>query len=249
MGKQPLLVLATDLTLLGAGIEKTILTGAGKGKGKGKRTVLAVGPDATVTLQGLTITGGRGSRKHGGSGGGITNEGDLTLTDCLVTGNRAGFGGGIFNAGPLRLVTSRVEGNRGTEGGGIFNDGPGSFDGEFPEGAGTVTLVDSAVTNNTANTDGGGIKLANGTLLLEGTSSVAGNTAGDDGGGIYILEGQVTLSDASRVSENRAKSGGGISLGYVHMTMKHTSRVDGNEARPLAVGSHSGMDLDAGGRQ
>ena len=103
-----MLLLANDLTLIGAGAGKTILDG----QGIVDRTVIAVGPGATVALEGLSITGAGRARANAGNpsgqGGGITNAGDLTLTDCLITGNRAADGGGIFTTGVLRLVTSRV---------------------------------------------------------------------------------------------------------------------------------------------
>ena len=78
-----MLILSKDLTLIGAGAGKTILDG----QGVVDRTVIEVGPGATVALEGLSITGGHGrARTNGqnlrGQGGGITNEGDLTLTDC-----------------------------------------------------------------------------------------------------------------------------------------------------------------------
>ncbi|MFB6440973.1 hypothetical protein ACFCVY_30045 [Streptomyces sp. NPDC056411] len=63
---------------------------------------------------------------------------------------------------------------------------------------GTVSLVSSAVTGNTA-VAGGGIYTDNGAVSLT-TSSVTGNTAGT-GGGIYVNSGGATLL-ASNVSNN-----------------------------------------------
>ena len=227
-GEPQMLILTKDLTLIGAGAGKTILDG----QGVVDRTVIEVGPGATVALEGLSITGGHGRARANagnpsGQGGGITNAGDLTLTDCLITGNRAADGGGIFTTGVLRLVTSRVQKNRSTEGGGIFT----YRDLNLPEGTGTVTLVDSAVTNNTADTDGGGIRLEGGSLSLEGRSRVAGNRANGTGGGIYTIEGEVTLTDSSAVSKNRADLAGGIFFTNATVTLRHASCVDRNEAR------------------
>ena len=49
--------------------------------------VTGSGTDPTAILDGFTITGGN-------SGGGISNGGTLTLTNCIVNGNNAGPGGG-----------------------------------------------------------------------------------------------------------------------------------------------------------
>src|SRR5438552_13934406 len=60
-------------------------------------------------------------------GGGIRNQGTLTLVNSTVTGNSANSGGGgIFNQGTLTLINSIVAGNStrtGSSGGGIANGG------------------------------------------------------------------------------------------------------------------------------
>ena len=65
--------------------------------------IFNVASTATVFLKSLTITNGIAS---GGTGGGIHNDGNLTLNQCTVSGNSApeGIGGGIFsNDGNLTL--------------------------------------------------------------------------------------------------------------------------------------------------
>ncbi len=70
--------------------------------GGGNSEVFDVASGSTVTISGLTITGGTAVQ-----GGGISNAGSLTLDGDVVTGNRAagpaattvGIGGGIYNAG------------------------------------------------------------------------------------------------------------------------------------------------------
>ena len=66
--------------------QPTTLDGVGAGQ------VLYIGGDATVTLQGLTISGGQGYSVDpfsdcgdGQSGGGIYNDGQLTVIDSLIT--------------------------------------------------------------------------------------------------------------------------------------------------------------------
>ncbi|MBA4066699.1 MAG: hypothetical protein C0501_23935 [Isosphaera sp.] len=54
----------------------------------------------------------------GGLGGGVYNEGDLTVRDAVITGNRAvslpggqGIGGGLYNLGTVDLIDTLILGN------------------------------------------------------------------------------------------------------------------------------------------
>ena len=60
-----------------------------------------------------------------GSGGGIYNDGGLTLINSTISGNVADSGGGVSNAGgTLRLINSTISDNRAQRpGGGILNGG------------------------------------------------------------------------------------------------------------------------------
>jgi hypothetical protein len=100
-------------------------------QGLGDR-VLDVLAGETVTLRGVTITGGA---PPGEDGGGIRNAGALTLVDAAVVANRAAdgaaggppnsghAGGGIWSSGPLSLLRSTVSDNvAGT--GGAATTGP-----------------------------------------------------------------------------------------------------------------------------
>src|SRR5690349_18398775 len=93
-----------DLTLTRGGSAATL-------DGNGTRTVLAIQPGASVTLDRLIITGGGEFT----SGGGIFNSGGtVTLNGGTVTGNFAGStGGGIVNFGGTVIMNggSTVAGN------------------------------------------------------------------------------------------------------------------------------------------
>src|SRR5512138_1537374 len=102
----------------------------------------------TVSITGIKITGGTGKWY----GGGISNSGNLTLTDVVVSGNLCfdpygtlARGGGIYNsAGNLTIVDSQISENTGrTEGGGIFNY------------SGTIVINNSRISGNSALTGGG----------------------------------------------------------------------------------------------
>jgi hypothetical protein len=148
----------------------------------------------------LTITNG-GSTSHGG---GIQNQGTLTITNSIVSSNGAlANGGGIFNQGTLALTNSTVSDNdSGASGGGIYNSTDASM----------LTLTNSIVTDNATGGGGAGGGIANqGTLNLT-NSTIDKNTA-TFGGGIYNttyfnIRGSLTLTN-STVSNNTAINGGG----------------------------------------
>ena len=72
----------------------------------------------TLTLTGCTIKGGGAA-----AGGGISNArtGNLILARCAVINCHGEYGGGINNDGTLSLVNSTLYGNVGVYGGGLYN--------------------------------------------------------------------------------------------------------------------------------
>jgi len=139
----------------------------------------------------------------------------ITITD----GN--GQGAGIFVAGTLALSKSTVTGNNGGPGGGIFVNG-----------IGTLTLLNSTVSNNNAaGSVGGGVANENGTLTIN-NSTISGNTA-SQGGGIYsdhaLSVSNSTVRDNSALDAFSNAFGGGIAnaAGTASVT---NSTVTGNTA-------------------
>jgi adhesin HecA-like repeat protein len=186
-------------------IEKNLtLIGAGDGNGAGNTILQATGsssaitiPDGrTVSVQHLRITGG--TLVNGG--GGITNDGALTLTGCTVSSNSGSAGGGIFSSSALTLNGCVVSGNTGNDGGGVFNQG-------------SLELVNSEISGNTAGGIGGGIANLGGSVKLDSASRVVGNQANandpDIGGGIFTRFSDVVLSSADNVTGNTPDNCGG----------------------------------------
>jgi parallel beta-helix repeat protein len=107
-------------------------------------------------------------------GGAVHNSGILTITDSTLSGNSAGFyGGGIYNFDTMTVTRSTLSGNTATYfGGGIYTTA-----------ASSSTVANSTFSGNTASQMGGGV-YASGTMTIKG-STISGNYAGDDGGGLY----------------------------------------------------------------
>ncbi len=155
----------------------------------------------TVGLSGMTVTGGNAFGGFGG--GGIFNNGTLTVTNSTISGNTGSdIGGGIFNLGALTVTNSTISGNTANDGGGILNGG-------------TLTVTNSTISGNTAALGGGGIFNTGGNTLTVTNSTISGNTAnggGGGGGGIENL-GNLTVTNStvsSNLVPNGNNNGGGI---------------------------------------
>lgn len=176
----------------------------------------------------LLMSGGavRGSRAEnfGTFGGGIHSvDTDVVLTEVVISENTAeSSGGGLyFDGGTLSVQRSLFEKNSATFGGGIAIleiSAPGTAAIENTRvlenlasfGAGlynsaVLTLSDSEVAINQAQSDGGGI-YNEGNLEITGTR-IHANSGFQQGGGVYNLS-QLLLQD-SEVSGNSASTAGG----------------------------------------
>jgi len=218
--------------------------------GNGTHGVFWIADEATVEMRGFGVVNGVGgidnegtltlaasnpgdashefdckvsNNRKDGHGGGIFNNGTLTVLSCTVSGNRGDPGGGIANhwLGTLTLTNSTVWGNSAVRGGGGVlnfgtmevknstvsanqaNYGAGIYNGH------TMTLMNSTVWGNsaTAHDDpddmpdrdsgkGGGIFNGFGPLTLTNTT-VSGNTAVGVGTGIASLGGALTLTNST----------------------------------------------------
>jgi parallel beta-helix repeat protein len=191
--------------------------------------VFLVDTGVSASLTGLTITGGYLSGIT--YGGGIYDEGNLSLTDCTVSGNTAGFaGGGLFIAksGTALLTGSTFSGNTATYSvtgyyGGTYTYGYGG--GILNEG--TATLTSCTITGNTAGSLGGGLENI-GNITLSGTT-VEYNSATRYGGGLVSLHNSATLTDCT-IDDNTAYSAAGMYNGFDGSSTLTGCTISGNTA-------------------
>lgn len=211
-----------DLTINGLGAALLSISGANAS------SVFFIAVDTTVSITGLTVTGGNPGT--GPSGGGIRNQGTLTLANVTVTGNEATGGGGISSDGTLTLTNVTITGNTTqNSGGGVYSSGVTTLTnvtitGNTAEGIGggisafgTVTITDSVISNNTAGTYGGGVMIVSGTFTISG-STISNNSAVNDGGGVFVADGALTISDTSFLSNTAANGAGLSSSGTLDVT-------------------------------
>jgi CSLREA domain-containing protein len=144
-------------------------------------------PDGAMGLQPGTPTGGAGA-----GGGGISNDGTLTLQSAVVTDNETGTGGQGAMGDPVG-IQSGASGGPGGDGGGIASSGP-------------LTIIDSQIARNAAGAGGaGGNPAPPAGMGVPGNGGPGGS--GGAGGGISSSAGAVTIQN-SEVSGNDAGAGG-----------------------------------------
>lgn len=191
----------TQLPAITAGGGALTITGAGVTvSGNGASRVLATGAGSNTTVTGLTIahgnvTGPDGALHSAGGnalGGGIRNEGTLTLTGVTVRDSGAeGGSGGNGDPDPGANYLDRAGGPGGSaSGGGIYSTG-------------TLTIQNSTLRGNAAGGGTGGSAVS--ASGITGPDSGAGGLAR---GGAVFNGGTLTIEN-STLNDNSADGGFG----------------------------------------
>ncbi len=182
---------------------------------------LAVNAGAVAHLDGVSATGNQAAELGGAFG--ARNGAQLDVVGGVLTGNTAPFGGAIgATFATVAVSGSTVSTNAATKsGGGVFTIGPTTVTGSTVHGnsagtgwgggvstilVGPLTLIDSAVADNSAAIAGGTLSFAADTTLLR--TSVTGNSAGL-AGGVGNAHSDVDI-ETSTVSSNTADIGSGV---------------------------------------
>jgi transcriptional regulator with XRE-family HTH domain/energy-coupling factor transporter ATP-binding protein EcfA2 len=181
----------------------------------------------------------------------VSPTGTVTIADLAFKSSY------IYSSGTLTLIHSIVSGDSAYGGGqgsiyidngsrltlinSTVSDNLADTDGGGMSNEGTLTLINSIVSGNRAGGFGGGI-LNGGTLTLI-NSTVSGNRAGGFGGGIYNDNGTLTLTN-STVSGNTAYNGGGIYNYEGRLTLTN-STVSGNTTQRDGFGGGIYNDNDS----
>jgi hypothetical protein len=177
-----------------------------------------------VTISGLTLTNGDPQvDDENGGGGAIFNRENLTLNNCVLSGNFSPNGGSIYNdGGTLAINDCTISANNAlADAAGILIQG------------GSLVINRTTISNNQATNSGGAV-LSRGRPVTITDSTITGNSSDEYGGGIYQYQGLLSVS-GSTISSNAADnnhdgtgSGGGIykqsgSLSVVNSTISGNS--------------------------
>jgi hypothetical protein len=255
-----------DLTITGAGADKTIIDGSGI-----IDRVFDVRPSGvtlTINISRVKITGGNLPNAGPNVGAGIAVRSaftNLTLSEVVIDGNTTGTNGGgiavlrglLSNPIPnLTIDRSTISNNTGLAGGGIICTNC------------AMTITNSAIIGNTststaANGGGGGITVGgtSGGVLTLSHSTVSGNIANSYGGGIWRNGGNThVVVDFSTITNNIADNdtdgvnggdGGGIYNSSTppdgDFTIKNSIVLDNTDRSTLASDDCGGANLISGG--
>jgi uncharacterized repeat protein (TIGR02543 family) len=219
----------------------------------GQSRIFHISKRASVTLTGLTLTGGFADK-----GGGIFNDdGELDLVGMNVTDNTVSmYGGGVYNSsGSITWTGGQLRGNTATNN--AVNDGKG-FGGGLYNDTGSVHMDDVNITFNSAACfgdvrpagRGGGIYNKSGTMNVERVTIAnnytqiadGSNGGGSHGGGIFNENGVLALVNAlvveniARPESGSMQHGGGVFSASGSLTVRNAT---------IARNSNEGVYLDA----
>ena len=165
-----------EVTITGDSAEATVIDGAMR-----PDRIFHVLAGGSLTLADLTISGGwvpgiqpapdnptpSDEQLRSGQGGGILNQGRVSLVSARLVGNTAGGGGGgLYNEnGEVSVVDSVVSGNwTDVDGGALFSSGR------------AVEISNSTFVGNMADSYGGALAATGGSLTVT-SSTITGNFA------------------------------------------------------------------------
>jgi len=210
------LLIDKNLTLAGAGAEETIIQAASS-LDLATHRVIHITEHSIVFISGVTIRYGNEDSTeprmipfhseavgmpHSGIeniraefGGGIYNQGTLTLTDSIITENYAGGGAGLFNGAKLVIENSTIIRNL------TLGFGAGIFNG------GILIMSNTLVEDNTAGSGSGFSNWGEASVVA---TPFRGNHAQISGGGFNNNSIGVMTLDSSTVSYNNAPIAGGF---------------------------------------
>jgi hypothetical protein len=204
--------IAKNLTIQGQSADATIIQAASSAN-TATSGVFVISASYTVTMNDLTVR--YGYKRTGSNGGGINNEGTLTVNRCSISYNHVwhypswgGYGGGIRNIGTLTVNDSNIDNNY-----------------AYSQGGGIVSAYVAAGTNTTYVT--------NTTVAYNSTSATVATVGG---AGIFMRSGTVYVTN-STIAYNDAPSGTGDTTGismvsgttlHIKNSIVAKNEVDGN---------------------
>jgi Ca2+-binding RTX toxin-like protein len=231
-----------DLEILGAGRFETSIDADGIDR------VFHVAAGASLSISGLTITGGdAGAAAYGG---GVLNRGDLTFNDIILTDNSAVRGGGLFNSGDTTITSSWIDSNMALiQGGGVYNFQASRLDGGIDGSVTTLRVLDADAYPQSGSfsirldAEDMNVTSVVGDLFIvtRGTNGTIASSH-SDGASIVLSDGGNLAIDASTIANNIAHAQGGGLYNQDTLTMTRTEVVN-NESESRGGGLYNATIL------
>ncbi|MBP2044964.1 DUF11 domain-containing protein [Methanobacterium aggregans] len=175
-----------NMTITGENQQNTIINGTNTD------TIFYIISGVNVNISNLTLTQGESP-----DGGAIYNEGITTLTNCNFENNSVyGYGGAIENYGALNITKCVFTNNSAMVDGGAISNEKGC----------SVNIKDSTLTGNTAMNNGGAI-YNGGTLTITNTALTNNNASR---GGAIINIGNLNVTNSTLANNNATNYGGAL---------------------------------------
>ncbi len=216
----------------------------------------------TASISRVTISNGRLTANQ--SGGGVSNRGTLTMTECNVYGNNlnqvvfdAG-GGGLFNAGMMTLINCNIGGPSPGQGNGASGGGAGIMEigtlvmtgGSIVGNAGVgidvaqggTTLINVIISNNSVFGGAGGLNVHGGVTLIN--CLVTNNSTMVGGGGIDVEGGGLIAINTTISGNTSGQGGGGIRQANNGVTRLVNVTVKNNRSDSNNTGGEPGGGID-----
>jgi hypothetical protein len=210
VGRTGLPIVKGAVRIVGAGTGLTIIQRPSVASGF---RLIAVEASGTLDVEQLTLRGGLGllgSTTEAAEGGGLWNEGHVTLTAVVVTDNTSVYrAGAIWNAGEMTIVRSEISRGDGSFiAGGIYN-------------LGVLRIVGSSVVENVAAGVSG---IYNRNVMEIRDSTVSGNNSYNGPGAAIWSEGVADISNTT-IADNEISGSwsGGILFNRGTMTVRNAT--------------------------
>ncbi|PSB01828.1 choice-of-anchor Q domain-containing protein [Merismopedia glauca] len=225
-------------------VDKSTFTNNQGGQGGAIR-----GLNSNLTVTNSTFTGNKAIDPNLGSGGAIYVDsavgdyGEIKITNSTFNTNSAtSYGGAFFNstynANKTTIEKSKFVGNQvgsGSkgQGGAIWSTGDAAIRGNKTLGINktTLTIINTTISDNKANIQGGGVWLARHPNLIVSNTTISGNIANQgNGGGLVLGDNGYLQMTNSTITNNKVLGafalGGGIVIGsgkakIVNSTISH----------------------------
>ena len=173
--------------------------------------IFKVASGKTLTLENLTLTGGKATGTgDAGSGGAIyaKDASTVNITNCIITGNEADTNGGGLNVEgtPTTITNCTFTGNTAKNGGGIYIIKTSNKIPAVTISGGTIGGTETNEANKATGTgsdgNGGGIYVGDRCdLRLNSALLIIGNQAAK-GGGVYAKNATVSMKNGTRIAVN-----------------------------------------------
>lgn len=217
------------------------------------RHIQLTAANITLVLDGVELVG----NAPGITGGGISATGSATINGAIIKNCEALTGGAISSDGNLILQNVMLTGNRAisatTGGGAVFSAGTLSVSnstitqntatsghGGGIYAGGNITLNSGILSQNTAQINGGGLYSPAQFIMVTGT--ISNNSAGQDGGGLYTSNAFILGGTIS--SNNAVENGGGV---VADIFTLENGIISGNTAGDNGGGVYSDQSIEING--